>query len=308
MASCWQCLVSFVIMQNMDTLATAFTEQIKIAMPLSKVPTVITADNVYQEGNPDILPLIDGMLDSLLLPGSGLEGMEHLEELLSKAEAGKSCLLLPEHYSNFDLSLFSLLVRRAGGRGNDIIKALVAIAGMKLNEDNPIVAAFAGAYTRIVIYPSRSLVGLDTEKNNAELIRSNAINRSAMKILEEIKTQGKLVLIFPAGTRYRPGDPSTKRGVREIDSYVRTFDYMCLVAINGKLLHVQKTDMLNDAISKDIVRITVGKVLSCAEFRDRARNKAQAAGIEDKRQATVDAITDELDRMHNEAEEKRAKL
>lgn len=292
----------------MNTLATAFAEQFKKAMSLSKVPTVIAPENVYQEGNPEILPIIDGMIDSQLLPGSGLDGLENLEELLAKAEQGKSCLILLEHYSNFDMSLFSLLVRKAGGRGVDIDKAVVAISGMKLNEDNPMVAAFAGAYTRIVIYPSRSLAGLDAEKDQAELVRGNAINRSAMKWLEELKTHGRLILVFPAGTRYRPWDPSSKKGVREIDSYLRTFDYMCCIAINGVLLHVQKTDMMNDEVVKDVVKLTAGPVLSCAEFREKARDAAEAAGVEDKRQASVEAIMAELERMHEIAEEKRKKI
>ena len=277
-------------------------------MYLSKAPSVITEENVYQEGNEDILQLLDEMTNSLLLPGSGVDGMENLEDLLAKAESGKSCLLLLEHYSNLDLSVFSLLVRQAGGRGEDIAKAVVAVAGMKLNEDNPMVAAFAGAYTRIVIYPSRSITGLDAEKNQAELLRSNAINRSAMKWLDELKTSGKLILVFPAGTRYRPWDPATKKGVREIDSYVRTFDYMCCVAINGELLHVQKTDMINDVVGEDIVKITAGPVMSCAEFRDSVRETAEAAGVEDKRQAAVEAVMAELDRLHEIAEEKRKKI
>jgi len=292
----------------MDTLATAFREEIKKAMALTKVPVVVTGENVYQEGNSDILPILDEMAESLMLPGSGVDGMENLEELLAKAESGNSCLLLVEHYSNFDLSIFSLLVRLAGGRGDAIAKALIAIAGMKLNEDNPVVAAFASAYTRIVIYPSRSIKGMEGEKKQAELARSNGINRAAMKALEGLKTQGKLVLVFPAGTRYRPWDPSTKKGVREIDSYLRLFDYMCCVALNGKILHVQQTDMINDVVGKDIIRITAGPVQSCVEFRSRARTAAEAAGNEDKKQAVVDAIMAELERLHISAEEKRQKM
>jgi len=292
----------------MDTLATTFREEIKKAMSLTKVSTVITGENVYQEGNSDILPILDQMAESLILPGSGVDGMENLEELLAKAESGKSCLLLVEHYSNFDLSLVSLLPRLAGGRGGDIAKALIAIAGMKLNEDNPVVAAFASAYTRIVIYPSRSIKGLEGEKKKAELARSNGINRAAMKALDNLKTQGRLVLVFPAGTRYRPWDPSTKKGVREIDSYLRSFDYMCCVALNGMILHVQQTDMMNDVVNKDIIRITAGPVQSCVEFRNKARIAAEAAGNEDKKQAVVDAVMTELDRLHIGAEEKRQKM
>jgi len=292
----------------MDTLSTVFTDQIKKAVSLSKVSTVITENNVYQEGNEDILPLLDEMADELILPGSGVDGIENLDDLLAKAESGKACLLLLEHYSNLDLTTFSLLVRRAGGRGQDIAKALVAIAGMKLNEDNPVVAAFASAYTRIVIFPSRSLHGMDPEKKKIEVPRSIAINRAALQELGIKKTQGKLILVFPSGTRYRAWDPSTKKGVREIDSYIRSFDYMCCVALNGEVLHVQQTDMMNDVVSKDIMMVTAGPVLSCAEFRDKARAAAEAAGIEDKKQATVDAIMAELEKLHIDAEKKRQKL
>jgi glycerol-3-phosphate O-acyltransferase len=292
----------------METLTTAFTEQIKKAMSLSKVSTVITRDNVYQEADNTILPIIDGMVEPLMLPGSGVDGMENLEELLARAESGKSCVLLLEHYSNFDLSIISLLIRKAGGRGRDIADAIVAIAGMKLNEDSPVVTAFASAYTRIVIYPSRSLHGMDAEKKKVEVPRSIAINRAAMKALDTVKAQGRIILLFPSGTRYRPWDPSTKQGVREIDSYIHSFDYMCCVALNGMLLHVQQTDMMNDIVTSDIVRVTAGPIYSCDEFRKKARAQAEAYGVEDKKQAVVDAIMAELERLHNEAEEKRKKL
>jgi len=289
-----------------ETLATAFRDQIKGAMECSKAPAVITEDNVYQEGNAKTLPLLDEMVDSLMLPGSGLDGLENLEELLAKAESGKSCLLLLEHYSNMDLSIIFSLLKKAGGRGSEIRDAIIAIAGMKLNEDNPIVAAFAGAYTRIVIYPSRSLHGMAPEIKNPELARSNAINRAAMKALNEIKVKGRLILVFPSGTRYRPWDPETKKGIREIDSYIRSFDYMCFVAINGLILHVQKTDMLNDAVSHDLVRVTAGPIVPCAEFREKVRSSA--GEDEDKKQAVADAIMSELEKMHLAAEEKRKKL
>jgi glycerol-3-phosphate O-acyltransferase len=292
----------------MDTLTTKFGDQIKRALSLTKVSTTINEHNVYQEGQDDILPILDEMVEALILPGSGIDGMENLNELYAKAESGKSCLLLLEHYSNLDLSIFHYLVRRAGGCGEGIGKALTAIAGMKLNEDNPVVAAFASAYTRIVICPSRSLQVLDAEKDRAEIIRLNSINRAALKILNDLKVKGKIVLVFPSGTRYRSWDPSTKKGVREIDSYIRIFDYMCNVAINGQLLHVQQTDMMNDIVSNDLIRVTAGPVHSCAEFRDKARAAAEANGIEDKKQAAVDAIMAELEALHITAEEKRQEL
>ncbi|GHU66200.1 glycerol-3-phosphate O-acyltransferase [Spirochaetia bacterium] len=298
----------------METLATSFKEQIKQVVILSKSSNLVTENNVYQEGADNILPFLDQMVDSLILPGSGVDGMSHLEDLLSKAQSGKSCLLLLEHYSNLDLSLFSSLVRKEGGRGEEIAKALVAIAGMKLNEENAVVSAFANAYTRIVIYPSRSLQGLDAEKDRAEIVRSNAINRAAMKALMNVKARGKIILLFPSGTRYRPWDPSTKRGVREIDSYIKSFDYMCPVAINGEVLHVRAGDMLDDSVTPDIVRITAGPVLSCSEFREKvhadveARENQNSGVVEDKKQVVADTIMALLEEMHNKAESGRLVL
>ena len=289
-----------------ETLGNAFRDQIKKAMAVTKAPTVITEDNVFQEGDSRIMPLLDEMVESLILSGSGIDGLENIEELFAKAKAGKSCLLMVEHYSNMDLSILFTLLRKAGGRGNEISNSIIAVAGMKLNEDNPIVAAFAGAYTRIVIYPSRTVQDLDPEKDKAEITRSNAINRAAMKALVRHKYKGNLILIFPSGTRYRAWDPETKKGVREVDSYIRSFDYMCFVALNGEVLHVQKTDMLNDAVSKDVVRVTVSPVVSCNEFRENAR--AAVSDEEDKKQAVADAIMNELEKMHITAEEKRKKL
>jgi glycerol-3-phosphate O-acyltransferase len=261
---------------------------------------------VFQESDPNILPILDEMVEALTLPGSGLDGLENLEELYTLAESGKSCMLLVEHYSNMDLSIVSLMARKAGGRGSDIGHALIAIAGMKLNEENPVVAAFAGAYSRIVIYPSRALSELEEEKYQAELNRSNVINRAAMKALNEQKTKGKLILVFPSGTRYRPWDPETKKGVREIDSYIRSFDYMCFVALNGEILSVQKTDMMNDMVNKDVIRVTAGPVISCAEFREKVRK--ETPDTQDKKQAVADTIMTELEKIHISAEEKREKL
>jgi len=288
----------------METLTTMFGNLIKPVMSLSKASTHITENNVYQEGMQEILPYLDGMVETLTLPGSGIDGFAHLEELLAKAESGKSCLLLPEHYSNLDLSLISYLARKEGGRGDAIAKSIVAIAGMKLNEDSPVVAAFAGAYTRIVIYPTRSLSGLPAEKKKVELLRSAAINRAAVKALANAKAGGRLILVFPAGTRYRPWDPSSKRGVREVDSYIKSFDYMCFIAFNGEVLHIREGNMMDDAVSRDVVRLTVSPVISCTEFREKARNTDEA----DKKQAVVDALMQKLQTMHTEGEERRKRF
>jgi glycerol-3-phosphate O-acyltransferase len=81
---------------------------------------------------------------------------------------------------------------------------------------------------------------------------------------------------------------------------------MCLVAINGEVLHIQKTDMINDEVSEDLVRVTASPVISCAEFREKVRSSLPES--EDKKQAVCDAVMAELERMHIAAEEKRQLL
>jgi hypothetical protein len=280
----------------MELISALYGEGIKQMMRYAKADMTITERNVRQEANKDILPFIDKMLDGLVLPGSLVRGSEHLAELLDKAKTGASCLLLLEHYSNFDLPAFSYLLRKSVPRGQEIADAVIAIAGMKLNEEHPVVAAFTSAYSRIVIYPSRTLEKLDPETARAEIIRSNGINRAAMKALNDAKKEGKLILVFPAGTRFRPWEPETKKGVREIDSYIKSFDYMCLVSINGEVLKIQQGKMTEDKVAQDVIHIESSPVLSCAEFRDSAKSAVPEDA--DRKQAVVDAIMARLEEMH----------
>jgi glycerol-3-phosphate O-acyltransferase len=96
----------------MELISAAYAEGIKQMLRFAKADMTITEHNVRQEANKDILPFIDKMLDGLVLPGSRVRGAEHLADLLDKAKAGASCLLLLEHYSNFDLPAFSYLLRK----------------------------------------------------------------------------------------------------------------------------------------------------------------------------------------------------
>lgn len=294
----------------MEPISQKYRSDIMRMMSLSRGPAQVSDQNVLQEGNKDILPLIDRIVEKHLLPGSGIRGMEHLEELLAAAERGESCLLLLEHYSNFDLPVFHWLLRQAGGRGPALAEAIVAIAGIKLNEANPAVLAFTEAYSRLVIYPSRSLEIIkrnltDPKELVAEMMRGNAVNRAAMKTLADIKKKGRIVLVFPSGTRFRPWDQSSKKGVREIDSYIKSFDRMALVSVNGNILRLNSENMNDDLICEDRILFGVGPVTECVPFRDRVKHEHHMR--EDKKQAVVDEIMLGLDRLHEEIEKDRLK-
>ncbi|HTX73514.1 MAG TPA: 1-acyl-sn-glycerol-3-phosphate acyltransferase, partial [Rectinemataceae bacterium] len=186
---------------------------------------------------------------------------------------------------------------------------LLAVAGIKLNETNPAVLAFTEAYSRLVIYPSRSLEIIrrnlkDPKELVAEMMRSATVNRAAMRSMAELKHSGHVVLVFPSGTRFRPWDPTTKHGVREIDSYVKSFDKMCFVAVNGNILRLNpQGEMDEDLICQDRVLYSVSPVTGCAEFRSRVKHEHHFR--DDKKQAVADEIMAQLERMHESAEKDR---
>jgi glycerol-3-phosphate O-acyltransferase len=293
----------------MESISRKYRERIMKMLSRSRGEARVSETNVYQHGNSELLSYIDGMIEENLLPGSELRHPERLADLLERAKKGEACLLLLEHYSNFDLPIFHYLLRHAGPAGLEVAEALVAIAGIKLNETNPVVLAFTEAYSRLVIYPSRSI---EIIKNNykdpkellAEVMRSTTVNRASMHALAQIKHQGKLILVFPSGTRFRPWDLSSKRGLREIDSYLKSFDRMCLVSINGNILRINpEGEMEEDLLCQDRVVYDASEIIDCADFREHVKKEHRFR--EDKKQAIVDEMMAILDAMHADVEKTR---
>jgi len=213
-----------------------------------------------------------------------------------------------DHYSNMDLPCFLHLLEHCGEDwAADFSKRIVAIAGMKLNEADPIVRALTGSFTRVVIYPTRSLNSfyekdVSEEEKEAERLRARKINFAAMRAMDGCKKRGQIILVFPSGTRYRPGKPETKRGLREIDSYLRIFDLLLPVSINGNVLRLNPEDpenMVMDLVTPDVVTLTAGKMIECKPFRNKILETVPE-GHPDPKQVTVDAVMQVLEDLHQE--------
>jgi hypothetical protein len=292
---------------NPDSLAVKYRHLFPELKRLSRAENVITEENVYQPANTEIRKIMDGMCEDNLLPNSEFRHLANAEDFLAKIKAGKRGIILMEHYSNFDLPGIMYLLDHAGPSGAELARRIIAIAGMKLNEENPYVAAFAEAYSRIVIYPSRSLAAIaDPEQFKAEETRSRKINMASMRTLDRVRKEGNAVLVFPSGTRFRPGKPETKKGVREIDSYIRLSDVMMLVSINGNCLRFSEDpkDMMGDVTFRDRIIMTASPVYDCTAFREEALKWA-GTDVEDKKQIVVDYVMNRLDIMHEENEKGR---
>jgi hypothetical protein len=270
--------------------------------------SVITPKNVFQQGRNTNKPIIKKVVNELMLPGSSVVGFINLVELYRRAMEGKTCLLLMEHYSNFDLPNFHELLEREGSEGGKIVDSMIAIAGLKLNEENDLVRAFTEAFTRIVICPSSALKGI-TDQDELKAAKSHrvSINMAALWQIMRLKTKGHIILVFPTGQRFRPWDPKTGRGLKEVYPYIKTFHYMTLVAVNGNTLRLNPNGrMEEDLVAEDVCTYTVSPVYHCKEYRAAVEKKEKH--VKDPKQFLIDHIMEELKRMHEEAESKRLSL
>ncbi len=290
------------------TLREKYHDTFAALAKMSIAASKIDDTNVYQIANPETRKIMDLVVEENTTPDSYVNGVENFEEFYNQVQAGKHGLILMEHYSNTDLPSFCYMLEKSGNpKLADLSKKIVAIAGLKLNEADPIVKAFAESFTRVVIYPTRSLdkkgQDISEEEALAEEQRARKINLAAMHAMDDCKRRGEVILVFPSGTRYRPGHPDTKKGLKEIDSYLRLFDIVILVSINGHILELQDEDMLNDFIEPTKQIFTASPVIECKPFR-----KNYMASLPedeaDPKQKMIDHIMEMLDEQHKQVEEK----
>lgn len=298
-----------------DTLKGKYGKHFAEMAQVSHAAEKIDETKIYEEANLATRKYMNIILDDNFLPDSGLINPENFKAFYeSVVKEGKTGLILMEHYSNLDLpGIIYLLEKHGEDWSKDFASRIVAVAGMKLNESHPLVRAWTEGFSRVVIYPTRSLNAVNQkeeiteEEKIEEEKRARKINFAAMRKVDELKKQGKIILVFPSGTRYRPGCPDTKRGLREIDSYLRLFENVLLVGVNGNSLRIDMEnpdDMLADIVVQDTITLTASPIINCKEFR----NKVLATLPEDTpdpKQVIVDTIMAELDKVHEEGASKR---
>ena len=293
------------------TLKEKFGDLFAEMVAHSKAAAKIDETKVYEEANPEMRKYMFKLLDDTFSADSGLGNLENFKDFYEKVvKQGKSGLILMEHYTNLDLPAIIYLLQKVGEPwADDFASRIVAVAGMKLNEASAGVRAFTEGFTRVVIYPTRSLnaveaKGISQEELKAEEQKARKINFAAMRAMDACKKRGQMILVFPSGTRYRPGKPETKRGLREIDSYLRLFDYMLLVGINGNCLRINPDnpdDMLEDILEPGKVTLTAHPGLDCKKFREDVLSSLPA-DESDPKQKTVDQVMQILDEIHNQVE------
>ena len=298
---------------EINTIRSMYGPYFKQLAGNSVAAAKIDASNVYQPANEKNRFLIDKLVSDNILPESHIGAKENFLDFYRQVKEGKSGLILMEHYANTDLPAIMYMLAHDGDPDlAELSKKIVAIAGMKLNEDDSIVRAFAESFTRVVIYPTRSLdknaKDVSEDEAKEEEMKARKINLAAMHAMDDCKRRGEVILVFPSGTRYRPGHPETKRGLKEIDSYLRLFDVAILVSINGSILQIQegKEDMLSDIVVQDKVVITASPVINCKQFR-KDYLATLPADEADPKQKVIDRVMQILEEQHDKVEETRLK-
>ncbi len=251
--------------------------------------------------------LVDMLLSELILPQSTILGFENLQKLEQLSNEGKSCLLLLEHYSNFDIpSWYYLLKHRYEDAGLAFSSKIISMATTKLVKHSEIVRAFAQAYPRIPVISAPDIETIRKDPTRQSDVRK-ALHQNHLSFKHMIaeKNNGSIILIFPAGTRFRPSRPETKYPIPQMDSFIKHFDYMVFVGSSGILLEVDEGgNMANEFVKRDVIIYDVGQVHSCTDYRSKITRDANASN---QRELMAAAIAKELQDMHESATATREK-
>ena len=165
---------------------------------ISRAAEKIDETEIYEEANPQTRKYLSLITKDNLLPESHINNIENFKEFYDAVVSdGKSGVVMMDHYSNMDLPCFLDLLENSGEEwAKDFAHRIVAIAGMKLNEADPIVRALTESFTRVVIYPTRSLNAVEEsnaseEEKEAERLRARKINFAAMRAMDGCSLSGR---------------------------------------------------------------------------------------------------------------------
>ena len=277
---------------------TLFFEHAKKMMHNSKMheDCNITPDNVYQPAHTSNRDTLLEMTKISHKEGSTILGEDNILKLNELASNGKTCIILSQHVSNLDVpSMFVRFYDHPNQKMKEIFEKIIFVAGVKLNE-NPLVKLFSEMFSRIVLVPPSSLSKM---KDGSEIELAKRINIAAARKLAELRKKGFIFLMYPAGTRYRPWKPETKRGIKETLSYINSFDYFCCCSINGNNMPPKEhEDMTREQYVDDIIVYHFGEVKESKQFISDLTNSQTQFDKDDKeniKQYIVDKIMEEVE-------------
>ena len=276
--------------ENLETLgpgdaATVFAD---VLADISVGPVeAVTPDSVVRWALPEIRPPVARVCRRLLLPGSGVVGLDHLQTLIQKVRDGSSCLICFNHHGNLDVPTLYVLMKDQARL--DWFDRIIWISGRKLEEDLGLTPILVRGFNRVIVTPKS---WIDQGRSVSELQQARQINIAAHRAIHDLRHQGWIFGLFPCGTRIRPDRPSTAIAVEETDSYLKNFDHMLLANIEGCTLPVARDhDFTHETPALARVVYTFGPVVKTDEWRAAAANRFTELPA---REASVKAMTQDL--------------
>lgn len=249
---------------------------------------IITADNVFQPAKKNNRKIFQSLLNQLLLDGSGVIGKENLIEFYENFKKGKSSLILSEHKSNFDVPVFFAVMYQQELLFQEIFESIVFVAGRKLNEEEIFVKLMAEQFNRVIVVPKSET----QDAPDTEIEKAIKINMTSQNFIKNHKSD-YIFLVFPTGTRSKPWDRSTYRGIREVFNYIKNFDQVIFMSINGNCMIPRQASMSQEPPRKDKINLIFSKPVSTKEWieKSRAAHKEKAQD-QDFKQFTIDKVMD----------------
>lgn len=250
----------------------------------------VTPESVLRWADRARLPPVATICRRLLLPGSGLEGLDSLRQLIKLADSGRSCLLCLNHRSTLDVpTLFTLLEDQADP---ELFQRLIWISGRKLEEDAGMTSVLVQCVNRVVVSPN---TWFTTERSEEELRQGRLVNVAAERSVARLRHEGWVFGLFPAGTRTRLNDPSTRQAIEQVHGYLEMFDHLLLGHIDGCTMPVSRDhDLTRESPRLDRVRFTFGPVHQTQQW---CREACLRFPDDDPHAAMASAITQDLEHL-----------
>ena len=179
-----------------ERLGEKYAYLFKDLAAFARAENKIDETNIYQEANQKILPIVDKMLEENMLPGSKMEGMEHVKDFLDQIAAGKHGLLLCEHYSNFDLPGLHYLLRQAGEEGK-ILAAIIDLLGDITEEICDSKQSLSKLAEDLTLYPQHTI---NVRVKDKGAVENDKDVISAIKDIEKLIGGKGRVLLRKSGT------------------------------------------------------------------------------------------------------------
>ena len=142
---------------------------------------VTTPEIVFQAAQKQNRERFAAIIEDLLLPGSGVEGVENLRSLHALAAQGRPALILSAHVSNLDVPALYTLLKHRGEEA--LFEDIIFIAGRKLTEGCKSIKSMAEMFSRVVISAKSSRM------SEQEISVGMAINKAAQRKIAELQGQ-----------------------------------------------------------------------------------------------------------------------